>query len=148
MFDHQYTHSIEIAAPPSAVWRVMSDLTRLPQWYYPSRRVMLPDDAPLAPGKRFVLWIRTAAGIEVRAPGEILAVEPERLLKWRGQSNGIAATATWRLSPSTGGTLLAHEFAGGGWMMQLSVLSGNAPKTAARRLAGLKHVVESEPPRK
>jgi len=144
MFDHHYTHSIEIAAPPAAVWRVLSDLRRLPEWYYPSRRAELPDDSPLAPGKQFHLTIRTAVGIMVPAPGEIVAVDPERMLKWRGRSSGIAATATWRLEPGGAGTRLTHEFAGSGWMMLLSVLSGNAPKTAARRLNGLKRVVEAE----
>lgn len=144
MFDHQYSHSIDIDAPPEEVWRVLSDLARLPAWYFPSRRVHLPDDSPVAPGKRFVLWIRTAAGIEVEAPGEILAVEAPRMLRWRGRSSGIAATATWRLSPMDGRTTLTHEFAGGGWMMLLSVLSGRAPQTARRRLEGLKRLVEAQ----
>lgn len=144
MFKQRYIHSIDIHAPPSAIWRVLSDLTRLPEWYYPSQRVHVPDDGPVAPGKPFVLWIRTAAGVIVRAPGEILEVEPERLLKWRGQASGIAATATWTLAPQDGHTRLTHEFAGGGWMMFLSTLTGHAPQTARKRLENLKRVVEGQ----
>ena len=142
MFEQCYTHQIEIQSSPAAVWSVLCDLSRLPDWYYPSRRVRVVDGGPVRPGTRFVIWIRTAAGIEVRAPGEIMQVEPEKLLRWRGRSNGIVATATWTLSPKNGHTLLAHEFAGGGWMMLLSTLTGRAPKTAARRLANLKRIVE------
>ena len=142
MFSHRYTHSVEIKAPPPAVWRVVSDLSRLPEWYFPCQRVESYDAGPLRPGSQFVLWIRTATGVELRAPGEILEVEPEHLLKWRGQTSGIAATATWRLTPQNSGTVLTHEFAGGGWMMFLSVLTGSAPKTAQRRLDGLKRVLE------
>ena len=142
MFDRCYSHSIEIAAPPEAIWRVMCDLSRLPEWYFPSQRVEVIDPGPVHPGTRFVLWIRTAAGVVVRAPGEILMVEPSRRLQWRGQSNGIAATATWTLDALHNGTRLTHEFAGGGWMMFLSTLTGRAPKTAQKRLEGLKRVVE------
>lgn len=142
MFEHQYTDRIDIAAPPAAVWRVLSDLSRLPEWYFPSRRVRVIGPLPVAPGTRFLLWIRTAAGIEVEAPGEILALEPERMLRWRGHSAGIAATATWNLAPNGTGTRMTHEFAGGGWMMLLSRASGRAPITAAKRLANLKRVVE------
>ena len=146
MFDHHYTDSVNIDAPPASVWRVLSDLSRLPEWYYPSRRVRVIGPLPVAPGSRFLLWIRTAAGIEVEAPGEILAVEPERMLRWRGRSAGIVATATWTLEPRGAGTHVTHEFAGDGWMMLLSTASGRAPKTAAKRLANLKSVVEQSKP--
>ncbi len=142
MFTQRYIHSIQINVPASAVWHVLSDLSRLPEWYYPSRRVQLLDTSPLTVGTKFILWIRTAVGLEVRAPGEILQIEPERLLKWRGQSNGIAATARWTLTPRNDRTLLTHEFAGGGWMMLLSTLTGRAPRTAIKRLENLKKFVE------
>jgi uncharacterized protein YndB with AHSA1/START domain len=144
MFDRRYSHEIDIAAPPAAVWQVLADLSRLPEWYYPSQRVEVIDAGPVQPGSRFVLWIRTIVGIVVRAPGEILRAEPERLLQWRGQASGIAATATWTLTDKNGYTRLTHEFAGGGWMMLLSTLTGRAPKTARRRLEGVKRVVEGE----
>jgi uncharacterized protein YndB with AHSA1/START domain len=146
MFDHRYTDSVDIEAPPASVWRVLCDLSRLPEWYYPSRRVQVVDTGPVAPGSRFVLWIRTAAGIDVQAPGEIVAVEPGKMLRWRGRSAGIVATATWTLEPRGGGTRVTHEFAGGGWMMFLSTATGRAPRTAARRLANLKRVVEQPAP--
>ncbi len=142
VFDHHYIDSILIAATPAEVWRVLSDLSRLPEWYFPSRRVQLVDGNSAQEGALFVLWIRTAAGINVRAPGEVLQVELERMLKWRGTSSGIAATATWTLTPQNGQTQLTHEFAGGGWMMLLSTLTGRAPKTARKRLEKLKRVVE------
>jgi uncharacterized protein YndB with AHSA1/START domain len=146
MFDQSYTESVDINMPPASVWRVLSDLSRLPEWYYPAQRVQVVDAGPVVPGSRFVLWIRTAAGIEVEAPGEVLAVDPGKLLRWRGHSSGIAATATWTLEPRGGGTRVTHEFAGGGWMMFLSAATGRAPKTAARRLANLKRLVEQPAP--
>ena len=76
--------------------------------------------------------------------GEITRAEPECLLEWRGHASGIAATATWTLTPRNSHSVLTHEFAGGGWMMFLSTLTGRAPRTAQKRLEGLKRVVESE----
>jgi uncharacterized protein YndB with AHSA1/START domain len=143
MFSHRYTHSIEIHATPTQVWQVLSDLSRLAEWYYPCQRVESVDVGAVRVGTQFVLQIRTAAGVVLRAPGEIIGVEPEHLLRWRGHTKGIAATATWTLTPQNGRTLLTHEFAGGGWMMWLSVLSGRAPQTARKRLEGLKAVVET-----
>ncbi|MCA1553585.1 MAG: SRPBCC family protein [Chloroflexi bacterium] len=143
MFEHGYTETILINATPADVWRVLSDLSRLPEWYYPSRRVQLMDSNVAREGAQFVLWIRTAAGVEVRAPGEVLHVETERMLQWRGRSTGIAATATWTLVPRGDQTQLTHEFAGGGWMMLLSTITGRAPRTARTRLANLKRVVET-----
>ncbi len=78
----------------------------------------------------------------MRAPCKVLQVEPEKLLKWRGRPSGIAATATWTLTPQDEQTILTHEFAGGGWMMLLSTLTGRAPQTARKRLENLKRVVE------
>jgi uncharacterized protein YndB with AHSA1/START domain len=141
-FDHSYTGSILIDASPAEVWRVLSDLSRLPEWYFPSRRVQVLDGAQARAGALFVLWIRTAAGIDVRAPGKVLQVEPARLLQWRGRSTGISATATWRLNAQGAQTCLTHEFAGSGWMMFLSTLTGRAPHTTRKRLENLKRLVE------
>jgi len=144
VFDQRFTDSILIAATPAEVWRVLSDLSRLPDWYYPSRRVQLEDGNIAHEGAQFVLWIRTAVGIVVRARWDVLQVEPERRLKWRGKSSGIAATATWTLTPQDGQTKLTHKFAGGGWMMLLSALTGRAPQPARRRLENLKRIVEMQ----
>ena len=93
-------------------------------------------------GAQFVLWIRTAAGIDVRAPGEVLQADPSRLLRWRGRSAGISATATWRLNAQGAQTRLTHVFAGSGWMMLLSTLTGHAPRIARKRLENLMRLIE------
>jgi len=142
-FNHTYNDSILIDASPAEVWRVLSDLSRLPEWYFPSRRVQLLDGTQAQAGAKFVLWVRTAAAIDLRAPGAVLQSEPARLLQWRGRSAGISATATWRLNAQSAKTCLTHEFAGSGWMLLLSTLTGRAPRTARKRLENLKRLVEA-----
>jgi uncharacterized protein YndB with AHSA1/START domain len=79
---------IEIAAPPEAVWDVLTHFEEWPQW---NREVKsMSFDGPVAPGSEF----RWKAG-----PGTIVStleqVEPPRMISWRGRTMSIKAMHEW-----------------------------------------------------
>lgn len=92
--DHVYPH------PPSAVWRALTDPTLHARWWAEG------DIRPVV-GHRFELdmdaWGRQRC--------EIVAVEPERLLRYRFAIGTLDTTITWRLTPEGAGTRLelTHE---------------------------------------
>lgn len=89
---------LDIAAPPQAVWAVLTDFARWP--------MMMPEisstklEGPLAPGST-LRWTPYGAPVESR----IVAVEPGRKLVWNGADGAVHI---WELVPSAKGTLLRN----------------------------------------
>jgi uncharacterized protein YndB with AHSA1/START domain len=120
-----------LAHPPARVWRALTDPDLLGRW------LMRNDFRPVV-GHRFTFTTDPVPGTDfdgvVRC--EVLAIEPERLLRisWAGGSD-LATTVTWRLVPEGRGTRLfldhegfdpdsaAQQFArqimGGGWRSRM-----------------------------
>jgi len=92
--EHLYAH------PPSAVWKALTDPALHARWWGAG------DVRPIV-GHRFELdmgkW-----GLQ---PCEVLAVETERLLRYRFSVGRLDTIITWRLSPEGDGTRLqlTHE---------------------------------------
>lgn len=92
--EHRYT------APPSAVWRALTDPELHARWW-------APGDVKAVVGHRFELdmgpWGKQAC--------EVLAVEAERLFSYRFAIGQLDTIITWRLTPEGAGTLLSltHE---------------------------------------
>ncbi|WP_437533963.1 SRPBCC domain-containing protein [Sorangium sp. So ce726] len=92
--EHRYT------APPSAVWRALTDPELHARWW-------APGDVKAVVGHRFELdmgpWGKQAC--------EVLAVEAERLFSYRFAIGKLDTIITWRLTPEGPGTLLTltHE---------------------------------------
>ncbi len=88
------------AHPPSALWRALTDPELHARWWAAG------DVRPVV-GHRFTLdmgkWGQQAC--------EVLAVEPERLLRYRFAEGRLDTTITWRLIPDGEGTrlVLIHE---------------------------------------
>ena len=120
-----------LAHPPARVWRALTDPDLLATW------LMRNDFRPVV-GHRFTFVTEPVPGTDfdgiVRC--EVLAVEPERLLRisWAGGS-AVATTVTWRLAPEGHGTRLfldhegfdpdspaaqlARRVMGGGWRSRM-----------------------------
>lgn len=87
--------------PPARVWRALTDPAMMRRWFM---------DCDFKPelGHRFTLdmgqWGTTHC--------EVLALEPERLLKISWQNPPIDTTVTWQLAPEGRGTRLRFEHAG------------------------------------
>ncbi|MEV7233802.1 SRPBCC domain-containing protein [Streptomyces sp. NPDC051020] len=90
-----------IAHPPAAVWRALTDPELHARWWAAG------DVRPVV-GHRFTLdmgsWGQQAC--------EVLAVEPERLLRYSFAPGSLDTTVTWRLHPEGTGTRLFLEHAG------------------------------------
>ncbi len=95
--------SVEIAAQPEAVWSVVSDVTRMPEWSPELRRLF-----PL--GGRSPRVGMTMVGINRRGwavwptTSKVVRLEPPRTVAWRTRESG--ATWTYELEPSAAGTRL------------------------------------------
>lgn len=92
--DHTYDH------PPAAVWRILTDPALHARWW-------APGDVRAVVGHRFDLDM----GAWGKQPCEVVAVEPERLLRYRFATTSLDTMITWELFPEGGGTRLrlTHE---------------------------------------
>ena len=83
------------ASPPSAVWRALTDPELHARWWAAG------DVRPIV-GHRFELDM----GPWGKQPCEVLAVEPERLLKYRFATSSLDTIITWELKKEGSGTRL------------------------------------------
>ncbi|TWS20621.1 SRPBCC domain-containing protein [Tsukamurella asaccharolytica] len=96
--------SVEIAASPAEVWRVLVDFAAYPQWNPFVIRAAAPDG--LEVGRDLDVRIRND-GSETGFRPEVLAVEPERELRWVGRvlvPGLLDGEHSFRLEATAGGT--------------------------------------------
>jgi uncharacterized protein YndB with AHSA1/START domain len=87
--------------PPAVVWRALTDPRLHARWW-------AAGDVKAEVGHRFTLDM----GAWGEQPCEVLAVEPERLLRYSFAEGSLDTTITWRLEPEGTGTRLFLEHAG------------------------------------
>lgn len=111
-----FRESIDIAAPPAAVWGVITDIPRHAEFAGPKSITKVIDfDGPVAVGSRWIAHERFGPQ-KFDAPSEITAVEPEKRLEWvsfppmKEDNRGNGGTVIWayELSPAEKGTRLVH----------------------------------------
>ena len=90
---------LEMSAPASAVWAVLTDFAGWPSWMPEISSARL--DGPLAPGS-VIVWTPYEAHVESR----IVLLENERRLIWNGTAGAVHI---WELSPTANGTLLRNS---------------------------------------
>jgi uncharacterized protein YndB with AHSA1/START domain len=119
------TAEIDIAAPPQAVWDVLTRFDNWPNWNSDVKSMAF--EGPLAPGSTF----RWKAG-----PGTILStldrVEPPRYISWHGKTLTIDAYHEWWLEPRDGGTHVRTEETFSGLLAK--ILRGTLQKTLDKSL--------------
>ena len=106
----QYEHTVDIAATPEAVWRVIADIERWPDWTPTMTSVEALDQLPLRPGLR----------ARVKQPGlrasvlTVTAVEEGRRFQWAAKQPGLAFSADHAIEATSQGSRvrLAVEFRG------------------------------------
>ena len=120
------TAEIDIAAPPQAVWEVLTRFDNWPNWNPDVKSMAF--EGPLAPGSTF----RWKAG-----PGTIVSkldrVEPPRYISWHGKTLTIDAYHEWWLEPRDGGTHVRTEETFSGLLA--SILRGPLQKTLDKSFA-------------
>ena len=136
--------TIDIHATPQQVWSVLTDLSRLPEWYVPAQRITLLTEGPVREGWQFRLAVKTLPGIVLNALGTVKLFDPQTYqITWHGKTLGIRGDSVWRIHEIVGGRAqLSHSFHASGWLYLLSDKSGRNAQTLRRRLANLKGLVE------
>ncbi len=111
------TESVLVDAPPATVWALVTDFRRHPEFAGPKSITKAVEfDGRVAPGRSFVAHERFWAQ-RYEAPSDILAVDPERELRWlsllpmKDRNRGEGGRALWHygLRPESGGTRLEHQ---------------------------------------
>lgn len=90
-----------IARPPARVWQALTDPELHARWWAAG------DVRPVV-GHRFTLDM----GSWGQQPCQVLAVEPERMIRYTFAEGSLDTTITWRLVPEGTGTRLFLEHAG------------------------------------
>lgn len=134
-----------IDAPPEAVWAVLTDLARYPEWN--PRFVEATGD--LAVGQRLTLRSTGPDGRRVTTHPRVTAVTPDEELRWAGRPAGmppglLSAEHSFTLKPGNGGTLVLQREAVRGFMVRFSGRLLDRAEAGGRALNGaLKARVET-----
>lgn len=98
--------TLPIKAAPEDIFRALTQADELRQWFSEEAEVSLPR-------QRYAFWGRFTPEAPDRAAGhhELLAVEPDRRLKFKWQLRGVETTVEIKLEPQEGETDLTviHE---------------------------------------
>jgi hypothetical protein len=99
--------TIEIDAPPMAVWAVLTNLSRYPEWNPLFREA----SGEIAVGKRIRLRsVHPANGRMMTVKPKIVAAEPGIELRWAAGLPGIiSGEHSFALSPTNAGTRLVQS---------------------------------------
>lgn len=108
-----YRVSIVIDAPPEAVWAVLSDVSRWPEWMPTVSAVEALDAPELSPDRRF----RVSQPKLKPTVWRVLAVDAPRSFAWEARSPGLRMFADHRVaSGAHGATDVTLEFRFEGWV--------------------------------
>jgi len=81
------TTTIDIAAPPEAVWQILTAFSRYAAWH---PTLSLDGAAPgLEPGARLAFRLSGGTAGEQAFTAEVTEVAPPRLLAWQGGAEGV-----------------------------------------------------------
>ena len=118
--------SIDIAASPTRVWKILTDFAAYPEWNpFITRIAGLP-----VVGGRLVVTIQPPGRKAMMFRPIVLAATPEVELRWRGRlliPGLFDGEHLFRLSPANGGCRLDHSEAFSGLLAGL--LGGTLPAT-------------------
>jgi hypothetical protein len=116
--------TIQIDAPPEAVWAVLTDLGRYREWNPLFREA----SGQVAAGNRITLRTVLANGREMTVKPKISIAEPGAELRWAAGLPGLmGGEHSFVLTPATGGTQL----------VQSEIYRGLVVGLAGKTLAGL-----------
>ena len=143
---HSATETIQVKATAEQTWQVLTNLSRLPEWYVPAQSINIITTGPVRENWQFILAVRTLSGLTLNALGTVNEFDPaRRIITWRGQATGISGHSRWQVSAAENGfARIDHTFQGSGWLMFLSQISGRNQQTVRKRLSNLKLLVEQE----
>lgn len=104
MTETEIQTEIDIAAPPSVVWSVLSDFSGFSEW----NPMVTAAEGLATEGGAARLHYRSSIGLPLRFEVRITRAEPDRELRWVGSRLGISGEHYFRLIASDEGTRLVH----------------------------------------
>ena len=137
--------SVEIARRPEDVFAYITDVPRHPEWQDGLVSATLETGEPVRAGSRVVHRRKLGLGT-VAATSEITALEPSRLVAFRGLDGPIRAEGTQRVEPVGEGSRVSFEMEMHGHGLGV-LMAPIARRQAARQVATshekLKRILES-----
>jgi hypothetical protein len=95
---------IEIAAPPSVVWSLLTDFSGFREW----NPMVTSAEGPATEGSVATLHYRSNVGVPLRFEVEITRADRDQELRWLGSRLGISGEHYFELMPREGGTRFVH----------------------------------------
>ncbi|MHC1559347.1 SRPBCC family protein [Actinomycetospora sp. C-140] len=92
----EYTVSRHVDTPADAVWAVIADVERMPEWTPTVRRVRVVEGTTLAVGARF----RVEQPRLPPATWEVTELEPGRSYTWSSPAPGLQSVAWHQVEPT------------------------------------------------
>jgi uncharacterized protein YndB with AHSA1/START domain len=143
------TASIEIAAPPAAVWELIMDPRRLGEWVTIHRRLLDCDEGGAREGFRMDQQIHMR-GVSLDVHWKLVECRPGRLAVWEGRGPARSrAHSEYVLAPAGGGTRFDYrnEFRAPlgpvGALVSRALVGGMPEREAKRTLDRLRANLES-----
>ncbi len=137
-----FSHSVELAQPPEAVFPWLLDQDKVPRWT--SDLARYEADAPLRAGAHVKQVIRLGSS-ELVLDLELTRYEPPRAAASRTETNGIKLTITYDVEPAGAGARLTQTVDANASSltarMLIPVVAGRLEKKVITDLEQLRSVV-------
>ena len=144
--------SVELPGSPERVFRLLTDLERLPEWATIVVETRDVSDVPLRAGCTFRQTVRVL-GQDIESEWRVVALEEPRLVSYEASSPAGARMAmTQRVAPANGGSRvdlqIDYELPGGliGAVLDRAYFERHNEQEAERSLANLRALLEREQP--
>jgi uncharacterized protein YndB with AHSA1/START domain len=138
-----FSHSVELAQPPEAVFPWLLEQDKVPRWTSDLARYEADD--PLRAGAR-VKQVLRLGGSELPLNLELTRYEPPRAVETKTETNGVKLTIAYALEPAGAGTRLTQTLdAKAGSLtarMLIPVVQGRLEKKVVTDLERLRRALE------
>jgi uncharacterized protein YndB with AHSA1/START domain len=137
--------SVEISRRPEDVFAYITDVSRHPEWQEGLVSATREDEGPIRVGSRAVHRRKLALGT-VTTTSEITALDPPRLLSFRGLDGPIRAEGSQRVEPAGEGSRVSFEMEMHGHglgVLMLPLARRQATRQVAASHEKLKQILES-----
>jgi uncharacterized protein YndB with AHSA1/START domain len=142
--------SVDVGAPPEAVWDFVSNLRRIPEWIEDTLAMLTVEPEPAQQGTVYRERSRIVGPLSQVTTWKISEFDPPRFQRHDGQVPMMAATSvSFALEPSAGATKfrLVFEYTPGNPVSSLGdrlFLKKSLQSGFQRSLENLKRLVEAE----
>jgi carbon monoxide dehydrogenase subunit G len=135
-------HSIEIAAPPEAVWKVLIDVERWPEWTASTTKVERVEKSAFGLGSQ----ARIEQPKLAKTVWTVVRFEPATRFDWESRTTGSHTIAGHIIEPSGTGSKVTLTVHVSGWAAKLlqGFLKPLTERYMATEAEGLKKVCERQ----